>query len=298
MLLTILLIVLLLGGAGLIGYAFRDRIVDWWASRNDDDLDDDFDAPDPANVTDNPKASRLPKIGMRRGKKAKTTKVVLGEDGMPEPVDVPWPTDNGPAVTLPDTDVDPEELIDVITAEAARLEATRDILEDTQPDSGQGAYADAVSRLRVIAHWADTHMFEADGWDGITDRVDELARHASGLVVGDTATVLPVPFPIAFGSAIPTGGTIAAGPHADRIGRAYELLGVTRPQRVVVTETTAKVERFESIESGTDLTGVETATAGRAKNTAAPEPAGVKAEELTLHTSYGLPDPLPDTVGV
>lgn len=295
MLLTLLLIVLLLSGAGLIGYAFRDRIVDWWASRSDDDLDDD---PEPDDATAAPaKASRLPKIG-RRDKKSRPAKVALGEDGMPEPVDVPWPTDNGPAVTLPDTDVDPEELIDVIAAETARLEAARDILEDAQPDTGQGDYADAVSRLRVIAHWADTHMFQADGWDGLTDRVDELARHASGLVVGDTANVLPVPFPIAFGSTIPTGGTIAAGPNADRIGRTYELLGVARPERVVVTETTAKVDRFESIESGTDLTGVETTTAGRSKKTAAPEPSGVKAEELTLHTSYGLPDPLPDTVGV
>ena len=160
MLLTLLLIVLLLSGAGLIGYAFRDRIVDWWASRSDDDLDDD---PEPDDATAAPaKASRFPKIG-RRDKKSRPAKVSLGEDGMPEPVDVPWPTDNGPAVTLPDTDVDPEELIDVIAAETARLEAARDILEDAQPDTGQGDYADAVSRLRVIAHWADTHMFQADG---------------------------------------------------------------------------------------------------------------------------------------
>lgn len=297
MLLTALLIVLLLSGVGLIAYAFRDRIVDWWASRNDlDDLEDD---PEPEEApTETAKHSRFPKLGGLRRSKSRPAKVALGEDGMPEPVDVPWPTDNGPAVTLPDSDVDPEELIDVIAAETARLEATRDILEDSQPDSGQGDYVDAVSRLRVIAHWADTHMFQADGWDGHLDRVDELARHASGLVVGDTASVLPLPFPVAFGSAIPTGGTIGAGPNAERIGRTYELLDVARPERVTVTETTAKVDRFESVESGTDLTGVETTTAGRSNAATAPDPVGVKAEKLTLHTSYGLPDPLPDTAGV
>ena len=288
--LPVLLVLLLVAGIGMFAYAFRDTLIDWWQSRQTDtdaDTDSNSGSDDDEGdvVAATPNRRRFP-----FGRKKADVGAELDADGRPTPVDVPWPAD-GPAVPLPDDTVDAEDLIDVIKAETARLEATRRWLETTQPDSGHGDYADAVSRLRVVVDWADVQLFDPDGWDGVTSRVTDLFTHASSLAIGDAVRVQPIAYPAAFGSGVPTGGVVGPGPTADRLATVYDLLGVARPVTSEPATTAETVTRLATDESGRDRTGLDNV----------PNPAGssepadtVNPEQLNLHVSHDLPEPLPN----
>lgn len=287
----------LLAGIGLIGYAFQDRLVDWWQSRSDDtdDAFDDEQSQDaPAAEASGKAPGRLSKL-LRRGRPTGGSGPVGDK---PDDLEVPWPTEHGAALPFPDTDVDAEELIDVIKAETSRLEAYRAWLDAELPSEGQGEYVEAVSRLRIIADWADTETFGVAGWDGTVDRVEALASHAAGLLIGDVVQVAPAPFPLLFGSKLPTIGVVAATEANEQVAKIYELLGVARPE--ITAPESLRVESvamIESVEEGEDVSGRDiepSPTPKKARRDTADQQVAFEAEKSSLHLSYGLPDPLPD----